>query len=338
MDIKTYRQPNASATELTEILREKYGSNKNFDYFLSDFKKAFNFCLDNENVFFYPIAGFENGKMSAHAALIIDRRLPDGEAFFGFLEFPQDKLIFNLLWGNLIEEAKKKGIKILKGPVNGSIWHQYRCIKETDNSPFFKTELFCESYYYDFLISSNPNVEVIYHSAYREPFDIVLHMISEDSYKKLTDHGFSIKETKHVTPEELRTIAEISRTVFHGSWGFTELNEKEFTQLYSPKELAVRLNTLFLLYRNNEIIGFCSTSNEDAHTLICKTICILPKYQGLGLGNALAYRIHFNAQKEGFNKMIYALIREGNNIKNFPKEDTVIFRRYAAFEFLISST
>jgi len=74
---------------------------------------------------------------------------------------------------------------------------------------------------------------------------------------------------------------------------------------------------------------------ENKQTLILKTICILPEYQGLGLGNALAYKIHLDAQKEGFKKVIYALIREDNKVKNFPKDDTLIFRRYAAFEFKI---
>ena len=145
----------------------------------------------------------------------------------------------------------------------------------------------------------------------------------------------NIKETKKVGLEELGTIAGISRAVFHESWGYTELNEKEFMHLYSSKKMSEHLNSLYLLYKGTEIIGFCSTSRQDEHTLICKTICLLPRYQGLGLGNALAYQVHVDAEKAGFQKIIYALIREGNSIQNFPKEDAVIFRRYAGFEFSI---
>ena len=334
MDIKTY-QPDSSASELTQLLRKKYGSNKNFDYFLSDFKKALNFCINNENVLFYPIAGFENGKMSAHIALIIDTRLSAGEAFFGFLEFSKDTSAFHLLWNSLVKEARNNGISVLKGPVNGSIWHQYRSIKETDNSPFFKADLFCESYYYDFLISNKPINEVLYYSAYREPFDNVLQMIGEGAYDTLVSSGFSIQAKKTITLDELRTIGGISKAVFHDSWGYTELNEQEFMQLYSSEKLATHLSSLYVLYKGCEIIGFCSTSKEDNRTLICKTICIVPLYQGLGLGNALAYKVHFDAQRDGFKKMIYALIREGNSISNFPKEEAILFRRYATFEFQI---
>lgn len=332
MDIKTYKS-NTSAKELIELLREKYGNNNDFDYFLSDFKKSLNFCTDNENITLYPVAGFENRKMSAHAALIIDKRLPVSEAFFGFLEFPNDASVFSALWSSLIKEAQNKGISTLKGPVNGSIWHQYRCIKETNQDPFFKAEPFCETYYYDFLTSNKPVKEILYYSASREPFDIVLRIIGEGVYDKIINSGFSIKETKSITLDELRTIAHISKIVFHDNWGYTELDEQEFLQLYSSEKLAAHLNTLYLLYKGEEMIGFCSTSKEDEHILICKTIAVLPPYQGLGLGNALAYKLHLDAQKEGFKKIIYALIREGNNVKNFPKDDTVIFRRYAVFEF-----
>lgn len=336
MEIRAYH-PDSSATELIELLREKYGSQKNYEYFLNDIKKALSFCTNNENVSFHPIAGYENNKMCSFVALIIDKRLPMGEAFFGFLECNADAAAFGVLWNALIQEARGNGISVLKGPVNGSIWHQYRCVKESDDSDsaFFKAEPFCEPYYYDFLTSNKPDAEILYYSAYREPFDVVLRIIKEDAYTKLADAGFSVEETKQVAPEALRTIVEISKKVFCASWGYTELNEQEFMQLYSSEKLTEHLDTLYLLYKGDTTIGFCSTSREDDHTLICKTICILPEYQNLGLGNALAYKMHVNAKSEGFKKIIYALIREGNNVKNFPKDDAVIFRRYAAFEFNI---
>jgi len=163
----------------------------------------------------------------------------------------------------------------------------------------------------------------------------VLRVIDKAALEKMQDLGFSIMETKTVGLEEMRKITDISKTVFSGSWGYTELNEKEFMQLYSSEKMTAHLNSLYLLYKGNEIIGFCSTSREDDQTLICKTIAVLPQYQGMGLGNALAYQVHIDAEKAGFKKMIYALIREGNNIKNFPKEEAVFFHQYAAFEFNI---
>ena len=333
MEIKVY-QPDAAATELVPLLYAKYGASKNFDFFLKEFGKAFNFCVGNDNVSFRTIGGYENGKLRAHIALCMDTRLPKGEAFFGFMEVSEDASTFKLLWDALLSEARNEGVSTLKGPVNGSIWHQYRCIKESDGSDFFKSELPSQLYHYDFLLSKNPESEINYYSAYREHLDIVL-QIGAASHEKLTMNGFSIEQKNQLTLDDLRPIGAISKNVFQTSWGYTELTEREFLELYSPDRVAAHLNTLYVLYKGKDIIGFCGTLREDSSVLICKTICILPEYQGLGLGNALAYRVHLDAKNAGIEKMLYVLIREGNKVKNFPKDDAVFFRKYAAFEFRI---
>ena len=114
MDIKTYN-PTSPNLELNKLLREKYGNNKNFDYFLADFNKSFDFCLDNENIRFFPITGTENGRLCAHIALIIDKRLPTGEAFFGFLEIPKDVSIFNSLWKYSLDNVKQSNSPLKNG-------------------------------------------------------------------------------------------------------------------------------------------------------------------------------------------------------------------------------
>lgn len=335
MKIIKYKPSNTSLPGLVALVKKKYRNEKNFDFFLSDFQKAYSFCVDNPNINFIPFSAFEDKQLVAHIAIINDKRLPKGEAFFGFFETKQDLTIFKALWQNLIEEARKMGISRLLGPVNGSIWHQYRCIKETDGSEYFKSEPITEVYYYKLLTQVKPTTEVSYQSAYREKFDKVMRIIQTE-FRKLEAAGFDIKKLESVNYEQLRTIAEISKIVFrNNSWGYTDLTEREFLQLYSSDKLKAHLNKLYLLYKDQQVIGYCGTSIENAQTLILKTICILPEYQGLGLGNALAYKIHLDAKKEGFKKLIYALIREGNKIKNFPKDDTVIFRRYAAFEFKV---
>lgn len=331
MKIRKYKSSNIP-NFLLNFLKISYGKENNFNLFLSDYIKSYNFCMNNKNIEFIHIAVSSNKDMSAHIALIIDKRLPKGTAFFGFLEVIEDISIFNLLWKKLIEVARTNKISFLKGPINGSIWHQYRCIRETDGSDFFKSELMCMPYYYNFLSSQGSNASIKYYSAYRENFSNVLSKI-EISDEKLASLGFSVKEMKKIDLLQLLQIANLSKDIFSGSWGYTELTKNEFLGLYSSEKIEDNLNKLYVLYKNDEIIGYCSTIKENDSTLICKTICILPKYQGLGLGNALAYKVHIDALNDGFKKIIYALIREDNKIKNFPKTDVVIFRRYTAFEF-----
>src|SRR3989344_2773839 len=97
------------------------------------------------------------------------------------------------------------GISILKGPVNGSIWHQYRCIKETDGLEYFKSEPISEVFYYKLLTQVTPSSEVSYYSASREKFDKVMGVIQTE-LGKLAKAGFSIEEAKDVSYEELRSV------------------------------------------------------------------------------------------------------------------------------------
>lgn len=334
MEIKKLER-NKISDDLPDLLKSKYGNRKHFEVFMNDLERSRLFCCENKNTSTQSFAGYDSGKLVSHISLIKDERLDPSEAFFGFMEFDVKSESFDLLWTSLVDEARSQGISLLKGPVNGSVWHQYRCVTKSDGSDFFTAEPICEPYYYTHLVSKKPSAEIQYYSAYREPFDIVLRLIDRMALVKMRVAGFVIEEIQQMTPELLRTIADISKKVFSKNWGYTELNEQEFIQLYSLDKMSLHLNSLYALYRGNEMIGFCSTCREDERTLILKTICIMPKYQGLGLGNALAYKIHEDAKGRGYTKMIYALIREGNSIKNFPKESAVIFRNYSAYEFTI---
>ncbi len=321
--------------EYVDLLHVKYGKEKNFAYFLEDARIAYTYCKESDSVRFLPVTVFEEGKLIAHTALILDTRLTAGEAFFGFFEVPDDQAVFNLLWEELVRIAKSEGVRVLKGPISGSIWHQYRCVRTSDGSPSFSAEPVSELFYHDFLVSKKPSVTVGYLSAYRTRFDTVLRLLGAVSYGRLSAMGFTLREADTVSLDEMREVARISKEVFSSNWGYTELTESEFLALYSPSKMGAHLRSLYLLHKGEDLVGYLSTAQEDTDTIVCKTVCILPEFQGRGLGAALAYRVHEDARKSGVKKIIYALIREGNALKKFPKEDTVVFREYAAFEFSI---
>lgn len=331
MEIRSYLPQNNPPKELQNLIKFKYGKSIDYDLFWKDFKKSYRYCL-NENFNFIPFGIYDGEELKGHLALIIDSRLNNGEAFFGFLEVENDPENFKKLWNHLEHIARQLNIYKLKGPINGSIWHQYRCIKESDGSEFFKSELFCESYYYDLLLSVMPKSEIEYYSGHRSSYDSIITLL-KPVYDVLSSK-FNIKQVDNVGPLELMEIANIARTVFRNSWGYTSLIDEEFLELYSKEKVDEHMDKMFLVTdEKGKIVGFCGTLKEDSETMIVKTICLFPEYQGLGLGNALAYKIHHEARQEGIKKIIYALIREDNQVKNFPKEGVTFFRRYSAFEF-----
>lgn len=337
MKIEPYRPKEfLSKKDLVDFLRSLYGSNDIFDFFLEEYERAYNFCCASEHVIFSPVAFYQDEKFIAHVALIVDDRIPKRHAFFGFFEVVDDVRVFKALWRELIQLAKVHKIQILKGPVNGSIWHQYRCVKEDSSVPFFKTEPMTPLYYHDFLSQVNPTNEVTYSSGIRESYKDILDLLKnykENIVQKLIEGNFIIEVTKEITPATLLSIAKLSSTVFdEKSWGYTKLDTAEFSKLYAPRKINEHIYKLFLLYRGGMLVGYCSTMKKGVD-LICKTICIAPEFQGKGLGNALALWIHEEAKRDGIEKIMYVLVKDGNQVHNYPTEDIDIFRKYAAFEY-----
>ena len=325
-----------SKKDLIEFLTSLYGSNTNFDFFLKEYETAYDFCCTSKHIKFFPRAIFNGGEMVAHVALIVDDRLAEHEAFFGFFEVVDDVAVFEVVWQGLTELAKMHELQFFKGPVNGSIWHQYRCIKEDSSVSFFKTEPMTPLYYHDFLSQVNPTNEVTYSSGIRDSYSDILELLKKhkDSItQKLIEGNFKIEVTKEISSETLLSIARLSSIVFgEKSWGYTQLDPTEFSSLYDSRKIHEHVYKLFLLYHNEILVGYCSTIKEGKK-LICKTICITPELQGKGLGNALALSIHEEAEHDEIEKIMYVLVKDGNQVHNYPTEDIKIFRRYSVFEY-----
>lgn len=332
MEIRAYTPSSEVPEGLRALIQEKYSAMENFPYFAQDFATAFAFAATSPHVRFTPFTAEAQGKMLAHIALVTDDRRPAGESFFGFMEMPQDEALFSRMWDALSAEAKAQGIGKLMGPVNGSVWHHYRAVTETDGTPFFKSELPSAPWYHDYLEAKNPSETVHYHSGYRTRFDAIL-ALGPLVAPALLKYGLSVRRLEHAGAGELPTVVALSRAIFKGNWGYVDLADEEFTALYAPSKLASGLHALYFLQRGEQVIGYASVFEEGADTLACKTMAILPEYQGQGLGNALAYEIHKDAAREGAKKMLYTLIRDENGISRFPKDDAVVFRRYCAYEF-----
>jgi len=321
---------NSSSGEYLSLLEKKYKAQKNYVYFLDDLKATLKFSETYQEPHFIIVKDGEN--VVGHCALILDHNLKEGEAFFGFFDVIDNFNVFTTLWQSLLKLAGLKNIKLLKGPINATAWHQYRVMSYGGNSDFFKTELFSESYYYDFYKTLKPDKEILYLSGFRENFKFLI-SVTEPAYKEVLKAGFSIEEIKNLSTEQLKEILDLSKIVFKENWAYTDFSMESFESLYSSQKLSANLNKIYFLKNENKIIGYLSSLIEDENVLILKTIAVLPEFQGKGFGNALVHKAHKDALEKGFKKIIYALIREDNNIKNFPKEEAVVFRKYSTFEF-----
>jgi L-amino acid N-acyltransferase YncA len=318
-----------------DLLKDLYGEIHGYDYYSGDLRNALQNCLEHPDQQLVCIAAEDENILQAHAALITDKRLPEGDVFFGFFECREERAVFDRLWEKVMTEARiLKAARIL-GPVNGSIWHAYRVVSRSEPEyPVFNSEPITQAWYYPALLNKGPDEVIRYYSASRTDYGFITRH-TEESYRQATEAGFTV-----VIPEEIGTdivsqIYQIAAEAFTNSWAYTGLSLQEFVQLYSQDKIDKHIGKVYLLMKKDCIVGFCSTVRESPEKLIVKTIAIHPAYREKGFGNALVHKLHYDAGKAGIAEIIYALIRTGNQVANFPRDNAVHFREYASFNFRI---
>lgn len=329
---KTYNSLEEAESYLG-MVKHNYSHLHGFDLYLSDLKNALTFSITSPDQQCRCVNIYKEGSLLAHVGLIEDKRLSHGGAFFGFFETVRDKKVFTLLWEELLEFAQQRGVSSLMGPVNGSIWHQYRIVKEqTEHLPFI-SEPYSMPYYYDYLKAVKPAKEVNYYSGKRSGFEKIK-SATKPSYDSINRKGITIEKLESINKKMIRSVLKFSKKVFNESWGYFDLNEDEFVQLYNKAKITKYVSSLYIIRCGSELIGYC-TVLKDEDTIIMKTLAILPEWQRKGLGNAMVYKVHDDASDMGISNIIYALIREENKVKYFPKDDAEIIREYACFRYIL---
>lgn len=321
-------------SQWTFFLFEKYNLFGDFtDYYLSDIENGYKYSKNSEFQKVYNFNAKKDKIFAGSISLILDSRLNKNSCYFGFFEVINDKEVFEALWEQLTDFAKSLNIEKILGPVNGTIWHQYRVVSKNFTDKYFPSEPITRSFYYDFLKSKNPTHQEEYHSAYRTNFDVIMQHTKE-SYDNAFKNGIIIEKVINFDLELMKVLYAFSKQIFSKNWGFVPLNFNEFIELYNTDKLENFIGSVHLAKINSQIIGFCLNIETD-DSLIMKTIAVVPEYQQKGVGNALVYAVHDDAKKNKKDYVIYALINKKNKIQHFPKDEVSIMREYVAFEFKI---
>ena len=317
----------------TDLFRSLYGNEKNINYFISDISHSIDFCISNKK-YLSTIILESDDKLIGHCSLIKFNEAEPGTAYFGFFESPDKKEDFNLLWSSVVAEAKKKNIKKLIGPVNGSIWFPYRFINFSDQRPFFKGELPTQSFYQKLFLGSGYHHASSYSSGVRNDFNLIIESTVR-SYERLQNTEFHVETLTEINIETLTEIQIFTESIFSKlSVAYDYFSVEHFLKLYNRDKMK-NIFGVYIVRKDKNIVGFCSLFFEDDKNLIFKTIAVDPLFQKHGIGSALTYMVHKDARAKGIENIIYALIRDDNNVKFFPKDDVLKIRTYSLFEFNI---
>lgn len=297
--------------------------------------------LSQENPFFkenkiWNFLALEDNIPVGHVSAILDYQMMGKKiGILGFFECVENKELFKELLESAIRKLKLEGCQTIIAPINLTIWHGYRFALEQDIKNVFYFEPLSKKYYDSFFTEEGFVPAEEYYSAERTDFSSII-SLTENDYKRVIAEGYCIRPIDlNNLPQELNLIYNLSKEVFNISQNYRGINKEEFSFIYSnTKNIAFPELIEIIVNPSGEGVGFCFSVPDpfNPNTLIMKTLAVKDTERRKGLGAALLHSQHLKAKKLGFNKLIYALIREENTIKKLPYPDARIISKYRTYK------
>jgi GNAT superfamily N-acetyltransferase len=338
IDIKEYDFEKNCQDSFLDFMKELYINYNHAETYINYIKKLIDPL--NPSFKFIKIKNFiaySDKKTVGHISAIIDERLVQEDnpvGIIGFYECIGNSEISSLLINKAIEHLKKNGCRIVRAPIDLTIWHPYRFVVKQNEKDSFSLEPLTKVYYIAQFEKEGFEIKIEYGSAERTDFDTIIPYTEKD-YESAIHEGFKIRElTKENFRKGILSIYPMTNEIFGDSWSFVKLSEEEYMYIYQDYE--GRLNNVIIQIisdKSGKDVGFCSSILDPINkSMILKTIGVLPEYQNKRIGSALLYYQHRKAKEMGLSKEIYALIKLGNTVTKLPYPGAKIIRKYVGLE------
>ncbi len=236
-----------------------------------------------------------------------------------------------------------EGCTMAVGPMDGNTWRSYRLITHDEGEPRFflepSTPLEWSSHLRDFgfietahyfsaintrLSQEDPNFQ---HAAqYMNKQGVVIRNVNTNDFY-----------------EELNLIYGISTLSFQHSPFYTQLDRREFHDMYLGLTAYIESELIFIAECCGKPIGFIfalpnllqAQKGQEVDAVIIKTVAVLPGRKYAGTGTVLIDCVHKAARELGYKKVIHALMRGGSVSSVISSRMARPFRRYALYAKLL---
>jgi len=248
------------------------------------------------------------------------------------------------LFNKVFEELKKEGIETIIGPLNGTTWNTYRYVTEKGNGKPFLLEPWNEDYSVSLFEKLGFKPLAGYISTVMEGMDSDGRRNLNKKIEKLKKFDY-YKDIKVESAENkdlltvLNKVYDLTVEAFKNNFLYSELEREIFLKMYLSYEDKIVKKFFKMLYLRDELIGYVFGIPDYTElgykgkidTIILKTIAVSPEYNGKGMGYILINSLIEEAEKEGYENVIYALMHESNVSKNIGLLLGNMLRRYTLF-------
>ena len=248
------------------------------------------------------------------------------------------------LFNKIFEELKKEGIETIIGPLNGTTWNTYRYVTEKGSRRQFLLEPWNEDYSVSLFEKLGFKPLAGYISTVMEGMDSDGRRNLNKKIEKLKKFDY-YKDIKVESAENkdlltvLNKVYDLTVEAFKNNFLYSELEREIFLKMYMSYEDKIIKKFFKMLYLGDELIGYVFGIPDYAElgykgkidTIILKTIAVSPEYNGKGMGYILINSLIEEAEKEGYENVIYALMHESNVSKNIGLLLGNMLRKYTLF-------
>jgi GNAT superfamily N-acetyltransferase len=332
--INTYTFEEKPSNDFIELMKKFYSDKKHIDTYIETIKRIKK--KKNPSFKFIEILNFiayRSNEVIGHISAMVDKRLGDSIGLIGFYECIEDENLSRELIESATNNLKNRGCKLIRAPIDLTIWHPYRFVVNQKDS--FILEPITKDYYIKQFENQGFKIESEFGSGERTNYETIL-PYTKPSYDLLLKEGFKIEKVTRENLEKASLLMlEIAKKTFTDSWSYVEISKEEYLFLYQDTIDMLHNLLLEIVYNpEGKAIGFCSSIYDpiNKRNMILKSIAILPEYQNKKIGAALIYSQHKEAKEKGILKIIYALVRMGNVVTKLPYPGITIFRKYVGLE------
>lgn len=286
---------------------------------------------------FFTYGNIENigiairGDFVAHASLTFDSRLPE-VAHLGYVYLLEDSNAEDELFVAISEYATVRGVHVVRGPINGNTWQDFRYVTGGSKvAPFF-LEPHC---------TLDKEVWMRQGFVPKVQYESVKGAVSDAHFTAPARSRCTVERlTRDTATTAVRDLHAVALDAFRNTWSFIPISLAEFAYIY--EQPLSMLDTLYISVAKNsegEIVGFFvgapDVYDTSGKTFVCKTVAVRSAYANQGVGNALFHYMHAHARAQGYTQYIYSTMQTGNEPIHGVIGGGDVFRTYTVGEKII---
>lgn len=272
------------------------------------------------------------GRLCAfHNTQMVDTHGPVG--LVGLFACEDDRTAARTLIDAAAAWCQASGLKILRGPMAGDIWHRWRFMTDGFDTAPFPGEPRQPKYYPDLFIAAGFNRVRTFST--KRMTDIEAQMERLKTSRNLNKkRGYTFRNFDPSRwQEDIKSLHELCQHSFASNWSVTPIAYEEFEDIYNRWLTRISPGHILLaLDPEEKVVGLGLAVAAPSDTLNIRTLAVLPGQHGYGLGRAIAAELYQRAIDAGQKVVQHCMMGPDAPPQRWDGGQAQVTREYAMFE------